>query len=66
MSRISVADAEQAGKRKKTRREVFLAERELGALEGAAQGHRTPLSSGRPRPSAPPAPKQSVLLESGN
>lgn len=32
MSRISFADAEQACKRKKTRREVFLAERELGGL----------------------------------
>lgn len=29
MSQISFADAEQAGKRKKTRREVFLAEMEL-------------------------------------
>lgn len=29
MSRISFADAEQAGKRKKTRREVFLGEMEL-------------------------------------
>jgi hypothetical protein len=29
MSQISFADAEHAGKRKKTRREVFLAEMEL-------------------------------------
>ncbi len=29
MSQISFADAEQAGKRKKTRREVFLTEMEL-------------------------------------
>jgi IS5 family transposase len=30
MAQISFADAEYAGKRKKTRREIFLEERELG------------------------------------
>ena len=56
MSQISFSDAEYAGKRKKTRREVFLEEMELvvpwKALLGA---DRAALPGGRPRPQAVPA-----------
>jgi IS5 family transposase len=51
MSQISFSDAEHAGKRKKTRREIFLGEMELvvPALEGTARSHRTALPGGRSR-----------------
>ena len=56
MGQISFSDAEYAGKRKKTRREVFLEEMELvvpwKALLGA---DRAALPGGRPRPQAVPA-----------
>ena len=56
MSQISFGDAEYAGKRKKTRREVFLEEMELVVpVEGAAEAHRAVLPGGRPRPHAVPA-----------
>ena len=51
MSQISFADAKQAGKRKKTRREVPWRDGTGRAVEGAAQGHRAALPGGRPRAS---------------
>jgi len=40
----SVSRMRYAGKRKKTRREIFLDEMELvGAMEGACEGHRAVL-----------------------
>ena len=56
MSQISFSDAEYAGKRKKTRREVFLEEMEAGgAVEGAARPDRAALPGSWPRPQAVPA-----------
>jgi hypothetical protein len=53
MSQISFADAVYAGKRKKTRRAVFLEENGTGGdVERAAQAGRTPFRCGRPRPQA--------------
>jgi hypothetical protein len=51
MSQLSISDAEYAGNRKKTRREVFLEEMER-AMASAAQSHRAVLPCGRSRPQA--------------
>ena len=56
MSQISFSDAEYAGKRKKTRREVFLEEMELVVpWKALLAAHRAALPGGRSRPQAVPA-----------